>query len=170
MSASATRKQPEKTAAAADDTVSAPPAAKAPRRKAKPGSSKKPPAAAPGAEISPEVVAASAPAVTAEFVAEPSPAPAITAEDTAAARAAKEGKHKKPAARKTKLVRDSFSFPETDYALFAALKQRALSAGLEIKKSELVRAGLSLLGGLSEDELVQALRGVDRIKTGRPKK
>ena len=49
------------------------------------------------------------------------------------------------------------------------LKQRALGAGREIKKSELLRAGLKVLAGLSDSALRSALQAVPSIKTGRPK-
>lgn len=67
-------------------------------------------------------------------------------------------------------MRDSFTFPEDDYALFASLKQRALSAGREIKKSELLRAGLATLTAMSDGDLLTTLDAVERIKTGRPSK
>jgi len=84
--------------------------------------------------------------------------------------AIKEARPRKAGAKKARLVRDSFTFPESDYALFATLKQRALAAGGEIKKSELVRAGLALLNGLDDADLARVLGKVERIKTGRPKK
>jgi hypothetical protein len=77
---------------------------------------------------------------------------------------------KKPPTRSTRPVRDSFTFPESDYALFALLKKRALSGGCEIKKSELIRAGLTLLNTLSDTALIDALNKIERVKTGRPKK
>ena len=80
------------------------------------------------------------------------------------------GKSRKEETKQPKLIRDSFTFPETDYALIAALKQRSLKAGHEIKKSELLRAGLVALQALSDESLLQALTKVERIKTGRPKK
>jgi hypothetical protein len=67
-------------------------------------------------------------------------------------------------------VRDSFTFPADDYALFASLKHRALNAGREIKKSELLRAGLATLTAMSDGDLLATLDGVERIKTGRPSK
>lgn len=84
--------------------------------------------------------------------------------------AIKAARPRKSGAKKTRLVRDSFTFPENEYALFALLKQRALAAGGEIKKSELVRAGLALLNGLDDAALARVLGRVERIKTGRPKK
>lgn len=82
----------------------------------------------------------------------------------------KVSKAKKQAPKKPKLVRDSFTIPETDYALFATLKQRALVAGVEVKKSEILRAAVVELAKLNDAELVKAIGLVERIKTGRPKK
>ena len=76
----------------------------------------------------------------------------------------------KQVSKKPKLVRDSFTIPESDYALFATLKQRALTAGIEVKKSELLRASLTILAGLDDGSLAKAIGQVNRIKTGRPKK
>ena len=87
--------------------------------------------------------------------------------EAVSSRASKPGK---PSPKKAKLVRDSFTFPEDDYALFASLKQRALNAGREIKKSELLRAGLATLTAMSDGDLLATLDGVERIKTGRPSK
>lgn len=82
-----------------------------------------------------------------------------------------EKKHKKEkkAESKVKVVRDSFTMPQADYELVASLKQRALTAGLHVKKSELLRAGLQALDKLSVAQLKRAMAGLEKIKTGRPK-
>lgn len=85
-------------------------------------------------------------------------------------KAEKAAKAKKQAVKKPKLIRDSFTLPETDYTLFASIKQRALAAGVEVKKSEILRAALVTLAKLNDAELASALGLVERIKTGRPKK
>ena len=72
--------------------------------------------------------------------------------------------------KKPKLIRDGFTFPEGDYALFAQLKKRALQLGLEVKKSELLRGGLRLLSSLDDAKFKKQLLAVERIKTGRPSK
>lgn len=98
-------------------------------------------------------------------------APAAAQEKLAEApKAEKATKVKKQAQKKPKLIRDSFSIPDTDYSLFATLKQRALTAGVEVKKSEVLRAALVTLAKLDDVELVKAIGLVERIKTGRPKK
>lgn len=85
-------------------------------------------------------------------------------------KAEKAAKVKKQTPKKPKLVRDSFTIPETDYALFATLKQRALNAGIDVKKGEILRAAVTTLATLDDAELVKAIGLVERIKTGRPKK
>ena len=72
-------------------------------------------------------------------------------------------------AKKPKLVRDSFTIPKNEYAVIEALKQRANALAQPVKKSELLRAGLKLLAGLSDAALRSALQAVPSIKTGRPK-
>lgn len=72
--------------------------------------------------------------------------------------------------RKPKLVRDSFTIPESDYARFAELKQRCLEQGIAIKKSELLRLGLAVLANLPADELGRLAQDIEKLKTGRPSK
>ena len=71
---------------------------------------------------------------------------------------------------RVRLVRDSFTLPEADYALIAALKARALGSQRHAKKSELLRAGLRVLAGLDAKTLVQTLDRLEPVKTGRPRK
>ncbi len=80
----------------------------------------------------------------------------------------KADKPEKP--KKIKLVRDSFTMPETEYALIAALKKRCLEAGVSAKKSEILRAAVAGLAKLSDKSVVSAIRRLDVIKTGRPAK
>ncbi len=78
-------------------------------------------------------------------------------------------KDTEPKPAKVKLVRDSFTMPSDEYAVLAIIKQRALAKAHPVKKSELLRAGVKLLEGLSDAELLRTLKGVPTIKTGRPK-
>ncbi len=99
--------------------------------------------------------------------------PAPTRRSTAAkatAKPAKKHKKEKEADGKMKVVRDSFTMPQDDYALIAELKVKALTGGLHVKKSELLRAGLRLLAKSSTAQLKRAVGGLEKIKTGRPKK
>ena len=77
---------------------------------------------------------------------------------------------KKEKQKKIKMVRDSFTMPEDDYAKIAELKKKCLKAGIHIKKSELLRAGLTYLTKLSKPALLDTVKQVEKIKTGRPAK
>lgn len=72
--------------------------------------------------------------------------------------------------KKPKLVRDSFTMPEDEYALLAKIKKQCVAAGVEIKKSELLRIGVSLLAGLDAKKLQSAQQALQPLKAGRPKK
>jgi hypothetical protein len=70
--------------------------------------------------------------------------------------------------KKHGLVRDSFKFPHEEYAALDALKARCLRAGEAVKKGELVRAGLFALQALSDQQLLEVLGKVEKLKAGRP--
>jgi hypothetical protein len=72
-----------------------------------------------------------------------------------------------PAAR-PHLVRDSFTMPEQEYAVLGTVKQACLKAGFEVKKSELLRIGVALLGQLDMASLRAVLDSLPQLKTGRP--
>lgn len=89
----------------------------------------------------------------------------------AALAAAKEGRTPQadPAkAERVKLVRDSFTMPESDFEMIDALKQRAIKRGREVKKSELLRAGLHALAALGDAAFDAVIAAIPRLKTGRP--
>jgi hypothetical protein len=65
---------------------------------------------------------------------------------------------KKDKPKKVKKVRDSFSMPEADYANLAVLKQKCIDAGVPVKKSDLLRAGLLSLNKLSNASLVAVVK------------
>lgn len=73
-------------------------------------------------------------------------------------------------AKKSKTMRDSFNMPEFDYDLIGVLKKRALAAATEVKKSELLRAGLKVLAAMTDKDFVAAVKAVEVVKTGRPGK
>lgn len=77
---------------------------------------------------------------------------------------------KKDKTEKVKVVRDSFTIPKNEFTQIAALKKRAMALGQEVKKSELIRAGLLLLGSQNDAALLKALAAVPTLKTGRPGK
>ena len=76
---------------------------------------------------------------------------------------------KKKKQAKAKVIRDSFSFPEQDYVKISELKKTCLTAGVHVKKGEILRAGLLLLSQLKIDDLKQVVARVEKIPTGRPK-
>jgi len=148
-----------KAPAAVKSAAASKPAKVAPKKAAaaKPAAAKAP-AAKPAATAKPAAKAAAKPKTVAPAVSKPATKPA------AAVVPAKETKAKKP-----KLVRDSFTIPKDEYAVVETLKQRAAALAQPAKKSELLRAGLKLLAGLSDTALRSALQAVPSIKTGRPK-
>jgi hypothetical protein len=79
----------------------------------------------------------------------------------------KKDKHK---AKKPKLVRDSFTMPEEEYAALGEMKKACLKAGIAVKKSELLRAAVAVLHRMDMLQLQQALDGLTPVKAGRPKK
>jgi hypothetical protein len=72
------------------------------------------------------------------------------------------------AAARPHLVRDSFTMPEQEYAVLGAVKQACLKAGFEVRKSELLRIGVALLGQLDTKSLRAVLDSLPQLKTGRP--
>lgn len=72
--------------------------------------------------------------------------------------------------QKDKMVRDSFTFPEAEHKRLVEMKKRLIALGTEVKKGELVRAGLELLTALDNQKLLKAVATVEKLKTGRPKK
>ena len=103
-----------------------------------------------------------------------------------AAKSSKPAAARKPAARKSakastpasasgaktkqKLVRDSFTMPQSDFALIEQLKTRALAMLRPAKKSELLRAGLQMLSASSDAALRAVLEALTPLKAGRPRK
>jgi len=72
--------------------------------------------------------------------------------------------------KKPKLVRDSFTMPEAEYAVLGEVKKACLKAGIEVKKSELLRVGVALIRQLDTAKLKEILAGLPALKAGRPKK
>ncbi len=72
--------------------------------------------------------------------------------------------------KKEKLVRDSFTMPESEYQVLADAKKECLKVGVAIKKSELLRVSVAGLKLLSVAQLTAARDGLTKLQTGRPKK
>lgn len=66
------------------------------------------------------------------------------------------------------LVRDSFTMPEPEYAVLLEVKQACLRAGIDVKKSELLRIAVALLGQIDVATLKRVLATLPQLKTGRP--
>ncbi|SPJ14178.1 conserved hypothetical protein [Burkholderiales bacterium] len=98
----------------------------------------------------------------------PPGAAALSQKPTKKGNDTKDNKRAKP--KKTKLIRDSFTIPESEYDLFAALKKRCLAQGLAVKKSEVLRAAIIGFAAQSDSVVTSALRAVEVLKTGRPPK
>jgi len=130
--------------------------------------------------------AASKPAAkTASVKAAPVKAPAATAKKTSVSKAsgkvppvqpvkpqpkAKPDADAKEKGKKVKLVRDSFTMPETEYAVLGEVKKACLKAGFEVKKSELLRVGVALIRQMEIGKLRSVLQTLTPLKAGRPKK
>ena len=106
-------------------------------------------------------------AVAKKVPATPTTQPAtVTAKKTVVPKSEK----KKSKPEKVKVVRDSFTIPKTEFAQIATMKKRAMDLGFEVKKSELIRAGLALLASTTDSAFRKAMGNVPTLKTGRPGK
>ena len=74
-----------------------------------------------------------------------------------------------PSKGRQKLIRDSFTIPKSEYVVLDALKLRAAALSRPIKKSELLRAGITALSLMQDKAFTAALDRVPNLKTGRPK-
>jgi len=71
---------------------------------------------------------------------------------------------------KQKVIRDSFTMPENEYRVLSEIKKKCLAGGIDVKKSELLRAGLQSLADMSQAALKKQLSKLVEIKIGRPAK
>jgi hypothetical protein len=151
--APAVKRAVKKPAAAIKTVAKAKPAA---RSAAKPG-----PKAAPA--IKPAAKAVVKPAMKPLLVAKPLAAkPALPVSKSLPDLKAK--------VKKAKLVRDSFTMPADEYQVLGDVKKTFLKAGLEVKKSELLRVGVALIRELDLARLKLAVASLPPVKAGRPKK
>jgi hypothetical protein len=168
---------PSANAASTDSTASSGKAATKPAVKAAPAS--KTPAKTPAK--APRKTAAKAPqrkpVKTAKAAVTPPAAPAKAKTTPAKAPQPKAADKKITAApakapkeKKIKVVRDSFTLPKTELLQINEMKKRAMTLGVDVKKSELIRAGLQALAGLADTAFKKAMANVPTIKTGRPAK
>ncbi len=75
-------------------------------------------------------------------------------------------KSRKPA--KVKLVRDGFTMPEDEHDALRKLKKTCNAAGLDVKKSELIRIGIMLVCALDTDAVATKVAGLKQVRRGRP--
>lgn len=97
--------------------------------------------------------------------------PAV-AKKKASKRAASKNKAAAPAEKpkKTKIVRDSFTMPENEYQVLRDMKKACLKAGVDVKKSELLRIGVALIKSMDPAAVKSAVARLAPLKAGRPKK
>jgi hypothetical protein len=119
------------------------------------------PAAKPAKKVAAKPVAVK-PVVTKKAVVAPKAAKVAEANKVDAANEVKE--------KKIKMVRDSISIPKVEFLVLGEMKTRAGKLGVEVKKTELIRAGIKVLTALTDTAFVAAIRAVPNIKTGRPTK
>ncbi len=100
---------------------------------------------------------------------EPAPAPSPSAKATTATKATTAVAPKIEPRLKAKLVRDSFTLPETDHDLIKQCKKHAIASGRETKKSEVVRAAIQVFAALSVAQQLAAYEKLQSISVGRPK-
>jgi hypothetical protein len=83
-----------------------------------------------------------------------------------AAEAAPLKKAKRP--KKGKVVRDTFTMSESDSEKLVKLKQKCRDAGVAVKKSELLRAGLLMLESAPTKRLLAAVAASEALETDGP--
>jgi hypothetical protein len=71
-------------------------------------------------------------------------------------------------AKADKVIRDSFTMPATDYESIDRIKRRAMKGGVGTNKSEILRAGLSVLDKMTDKELLKVFEKLPKVKPGRP--
>jgi hypothetical protein len=75
-----------------------------------------------------------------------------------------------PAAGEEKIIKDSFSAPESEHQIIKDMIFRAAGARCQLNKSDVVRLGLRLLVGLDDDAFMTQIESLPRSKRGaRPK-
>jgi hypothetical protein len=124
----------------------------------------------PAAGTIPRKVTAQKPPQKGAAVAARKPALKTTRSAPQATKLPKAAKPAKVKPKKMRLVRDSFTMPEAEHALIAALKKRCLAIGVAARKSEILRAAIAGLADLDDKSVAIAIRRVEIIKTGRPAK
>lgn len=68
-----------------------------------------------------------------------------------------------------RVVREAFTIPEAEHAQIEAVRTKMLAQAVAVSKSEVMRAGLLLLGESDDQSLKDLFERLERVKTGRPK-
>ena len=88
--------------------------------------------------------------------------------ETVLARGGKKGGKAAPApVAAGKVVRDSFSMPEDEYAAVAKARKRLIKKELVANKSQIVRMAFALLNEVSDKELVELFEALPEVRAGR---
>ena len=66
-----------------------------------------------------------------------------------------------------KMVRDTFKMPQREYDLIAEIKQRCRALGVQVKKSDVLRAGLAAMRDLSDQRLGEVMRPLTAARAER---
>ena len=80
---------------------------------------------------------------------------------------AKTAKRADKTGKSDRIVRDTFKMPQREFALIDELKQRCRALGVEVKKSDVLRAGLLAMRDLSDERLGQVVRPMAAARTER---
>ena len=67
------------------------------------------------------------------------------------------------------VIRDSFTMPDFDHVLIKDIQGDCLKNGFTMTKSEVLRAGVIALSGMTGAQLAKAAQKLVKVKTGRPK-
>jgi hypothetical protein len=65
---------------------------------------------------------------------------------------------------KVKKVACDFSLPQVEYLKVAEIKDACLKAGVKAKKSEILRAGLKVLGEMNGKQIMRVIAGLKKTK------
>lgn len=72
--------------------------------------------------------------------------------------------------RKQKMVRDSFTMPEHEYQALVDIKKTLIKAGVEVKKSQLLRIAIAQMVKMDVAQITEAMGVLAPVKAGRPSK
>ena len=71
--------------------------------------------------------------------------------------------------QKVNVIRIGFAMPEEDMVMFEDIKEKCERLKIRANSSELLRAGLKVLHGLSGTELIDSVNLLKKLQVGRPK-